>query len=228
MTGDQADILVRLKSVLPSRWFSDVTPVLDALLSSLSVTWTQIYSLLNYTRAQSRIATATSFWLDMIADDCLGPLFTRRTNEADPAFRERITKELVRERCTRFAVAGVLSDLTGVPPQIFEPANCADTGSYSVGFPVAGTIGGGMAYGTTGGWGSLALPFTSFLRVQLPMGTGAGQLPGWDTGNAGYGSGFMAYASISTRNGQVTDADVSQALANVLPTAVTAWLQVSN
>jgi len=39
MLGDQQDMLRRIKTVLPARWFADASPVLDGVLSGLAAGW---------------------------------------------------------------------------------------------------------------------------------------------------------------------------------------------
>ena len=58
MTGDSQDLLLRLKQVLPLRWFPDDTPVLDTLLNGLGWAWVWVYGLLQYAISQARISTA--------------------------------------------------------------------------------------------------------------------------------------------------------------------------
>ena len=72
MTGDQQDMMARLRTVLPTRWFPDSAPVLDGLLSGLASGWSWAYQQLQYVKAQTRIATATDVWLDIIANDYFG------------------------------------------------------------------------------------------------------------------------------------------------------------
>ena len=142
MIGDATDMLRRLKAVLPARWFADDSPILDGMLTGLSWGWTWVYGLLTYVRAQTRIATATDVWLDIIAQDFFATRVFRRPSELDNVLRRRIQRELVRERGTRAAVISVLTDLTGRMPQVFEPARPADTGGY--GSATAGGAGGGL------------------------------------------------------------------------------------
>ena len=78
MTGDQQDILARLRTVLPARWFPDDAPVLDGLLNGLASGWSFAYQQLQYVKAQTRIATATDVWLDIIALDFFGGRLVRR------------------------------------------------------------------------------------------------------------------------------------------------------
>lgn len=67
-TGDQTDIFRRIKALLP-QWFSDNTPVLDALLRGFAYATAFVYVLIAYAARQTRIKTATDGWLDMIAAD---------------------------------------------------------------------------------------------------------------------------------------------------------------
>ena len=64
-------------------------PVLDGVLSGLAAGWAWLYGLLGFVMAQTRIATATGVWLDMIARDCFGTRLSRRGAQADDAFRAR-------------------------------------------------------------------------------------------------------------------------------------------
>ena len=105
MTGDQQDILARLRNVLPARWFPESAPVLDALLNGLASSWSWAHDQLQYVKAQTRIATATDIWLDIIAQDFFGDRLIRRTGQSDAAFRSRIRRELFRERGTRGAMS---------------------------------------------------------------------------------------------------------------------------
>jgi hypothetical protein len=72
MTGDQQDMLSRLRTVLPMRWFPDDAPILTGLLSGLASAWSWAHDLLQCVTAQTRIATATDIWLDIIAQDYFG------------------------------------------------------------------------------------------------------------------------------------------------------------
>src|SRR5580698_3442021 len=153
-TGDANDMLGRIKSLLPARWFPDSTPVLDALLSGAAWALSLIYGLIQYAQLQTRIATATDGFLDLISFDFFGTNLPRRAQEADTPFRARILATLLREKVTRNGMIAALVNLTGRTPFIFEPARPADTGAYSV-----STSG----YGVAGGYGSLMLPAQFFI-----------------------------------------------------------------
>lgn len=217
MTGDQADMVSRLKSTLPARWFPDSTPVLDGLLSGLAWSWSWLFAMLAYVRLQTRLATATDQSLDQIANDCLGSRLFRRGAEPDQAYRRRIGLELLRDRATRQALVGALTDLTGRAPVIFEPSRPADTGAWN----------GPLGYGLAGGWGSLLLPFQAFVTAYRAQGSGIANTAGYG-GPAGYGQGAFQYASLAMLTGQVTDADITTAIAGVMPTASIAWTRISN
>jgi hypothetical protein len=224
MTGDHQDMLTRLRTVLPTRWFPDQAPVLDGLLSGLASSWSWTYELLQYVIAQRRIATASDVWLDVIARDFFGGRLLRRSGQSDEALRGRIRRELFRERGTRGAIVSALQDLTGRAPQVFEPARPTDTGGYA---SLTGA-GGGVAYGTHGGWGNLGLPFQCFVMAYRPVGNGIATVAGWGGPVGGYGRGTIEYASLEMVQGQVTDADIHATVADVLPVSAIAWTRITS
>jgi hypothetical protein len=224
MIGDQQDMLARLRAALPARWFPDSAPVLDGLLGGLASGWSWAYQLLQYVKTQARIATATDVWLDIIANDFFGDRLARRAGQGDAAFRNRIQRELFRERGTRGAIVAVLQDLTGRGPFVFEPARSTDTGGYT---SMSGG-GGGLGYGSAGGWGSVALPFQCFITAYRPVGSGIATVSGWGGPCGGYGQGTIEYASLEMVQGQVTDDDIYAAVADVLPVAAIGWTRITN
>ena len=224
MIGDQEDMSGRLRAVLPTQWFPDSTPVLDAVLSGFASGWSWIYGILRYVQSQTRIATASDVWLDVIAVDFFGDRLARRANQDDGVLRGRITRELFRERGTRTAVLKVLEDLTGRAPIIFEPSRPPDTGGYML---KAGVV-CGLAYGMVGGWGSLALPFQCFITVFRPSGAGISIVSGWNAPGAGYGKGPIEYGNLMMIDGQVTDDTVYATVASVLPIATIGWTSIVN
>lgn len=224
MTGDQDDMGRRIRAVLPTRWFPDASPVLDGLVFGLAWSWAWLYGLLTYVRSQTRLATASGVWLDMIAADYFGDAVARRAGEADDALRTRVSVELNRERGTRSAVASVLQDLTGHAPTIFEPSRATDTGGWGG----AGAAAMGLAYGAAGGWGSLVLPFQFFITAYRPSGQGVPEVGGWGTSAGGYGRGAIEYAAASSFESGVSDMAINAAIAGVLPVATIAWTQITN
>jgi hypothetical protein len=133
---------------LPLRWFADSAPVLNGVLSGLASAWTVIWSNLQFTVSQTRIATAMGSWLDTIAQDFFAGRLLRMGSETDAAFRTRILAELFRIRGTRAALSAMMTQLCGTTPYIFEPTNIRDTGGY-------GSAGSSCAlfYNTAGGGG---------------------------------------------------------------------------
>jgi hypothetical protein len=224
MLGDQQDMLMRMRAVLPTRWFPDNAPVLDGVLGGLANTWSWAFRLLSYVRAQTRIATATDIWLDIIALDFFGDRLVRRTGQGDEILRSRIRRELFRERGSREAIIAALRDLTGRAPIIFEPSRTTDTGGYS---STAHTS-GGMGYGVAGGWGNLGLPFQCFITAYRSSGTGISTVSGWGNPFGGYGRGTLEYASLEMVLGQVTDDDIHATIADVLPVAAVGWTKITN
>ncbi len=223
MTGDQQDMLSRLKAVLPAGWFSDTTPILDGLLTGLAWAWAWSYNLLQYVKSQTRIATTTNVWLDIIAQDFFGAQLVRK-GQSDAAFRNRIQLELMRHRATRGALIATLQDLTGRTPAVFEPARATDTGGYGrIGSPATG-----LAYGYIGGWGSLALSFQCFVTAYRPAGVGISEVAGWGSQTGAYGAGVIEYASLAMVQAQVTDADICAAIAAIMPAATIGWTRITN
>ena len=110
MTGDQQDMLARLRAVLPTRWFPDSAPVLDGLLSGLASGWSWAYQQLQYVKAQTRIATATDVWLDIIAHDFFGNRLVRRTGQERRRIPQsdsaRVVPRTRNTRCDRLGAAG--------------------------------------------------------------------------------------------------------------------------
>ncbi len=212
-TGDTADMLVRLRGVLPQRWLADETPVLDAVLAGLASAWSGLYLLLQLVSAQSRIATASDQFLDMVSTDFFGVALPRRPGEEDVGFRTRIDRELFRERGTRAAITTMLTDLTGRAPLIFEPTRAMDTGAWST---------ASMGYGVAGAWGSLSLPYQCFVTAYRPIGTGIANAGGYST------AGVHEYADLDWIVVPVTDANIYAAVASVMPAATIAWTRISS
>lgn len=226
MKGDLADFVSRLSVVLPKRWFAEQSPNLVAMLTSIATPWVWLYGLITYVITQTRLATATDDWLDLISNDYFGHSLSRQPNEADFSYRRRIQAALLREGATRSAVSAGLESLIGARPAIFEPANCMDTGSYGdpaegPNMPVTG-----MAYGQAGGWGNLQLPLQFFVTAARPPTPGLGMLAGYGTSNGGYGAGAISYVNLSLLAGHVSDADIEATLCSLLPINAMAWLRI--
>lgn len=218
MLGDQGDILGRLRTVLPPRWFPDTAPVLDGLLSGVANIWAAAYAQLQFVRAQTRIATATETFLDMIAADFFGVRLRRRVGQDDDSLRRTIGLEMLRERATRGALQRMLEDLTGRTPVIFEPTRPADTRGWGV----------ACGWGVAGGWGSLSMPFQCLVTAYRPQDGGISRLSGWDEPAGSWGGGSIGYISLSMVGGLVSDDEIAAAVAGVMPVATTAWMRISN
>jgi hypothetical protein len=207
--GTQPDLVSRLKSVLPTGWFADSTPVLDGVLNGLAAGWAGVFGLLGYVQMQTRIATASDTFLDLVAADFFAGRITRSAGEPDESLRARIDRELLRERATR-----------GALQRIFEPTRLQDTGAYGI----ASTL----AYGLVGGYGSFALPFQCFVRAYRPLGGGVANSNGYGGGLGGYGVGGAQYVTLSMAARTVLDSAIAAAIAETMPVATTAWLAVSD
>jgi hypothetical protein len=246
-TGDQDDMLGRLLTVVPARWFPALSPVLTALLSGLAAGWAAMYAQIAYLVLQTRVATATGSWLDGVSWDFFGGMLPRLVNETDAQFSLRIRQNFFAPKVTRAAVAAALFNLTGREPWIFEPRNTSDSGGYgSITHP---KLGGSRGYSVAGGYGNLLLPFQEFIVAYRPVGqgiavvTGYGTIPistqgagvngayGTGTGGTGYNggsAGAIEYGNLSEIVGQITDADIYAAAANTLPAGNIAWMAITN
>jgi hypothetical protein len=224
MTGDQSEMQARLRAALPNGWFADDAPILSGVLAGLADAWAWLYAMLAYVRLQTRIATATDGWLDLMARDYGGPTWARQTGETDAAFRTRIRANLQRLRGTRAALIASLTQLTGRTPVIFEPGYPPDTGGY-------GSI--GLGWNTAGGWGSLALPYQCFVTAYRPSGGGIANSGGWGSASTPFALGgwntlALQYGDASLVEGEVTDAEILATVADCMPAATIAWTALSN
>ncbi len=218
MTGDQADMLSRLKAVLP-RWFPDASPILDAVLAGWASAHAAVYDLIRFGELQARIRTATDGWLDMIASDFFGNTLVRAVGQSDRSFRTRILVNLLRERATRNALRRVLLDVTGREPVIIEPTRPADCGGYGI---------SACGYGAAGYYGSLSMPFQCFVQAKRPASSGIPQVGGYGTPALAYTTPSSSkYASISEAAASASDADIYAAIDSVRPAGTTVWANIS-
>lgn len=197
MRGDQADVFARIKNLLPN-WFGQdaaPTPILDGLLQAPAAVLSFVYSLYQYARQQTRIATASDGWLDLIAQDFYGDTLPRQSGESDSAYRARIQANLFPPSNTIAAISASLTQITGMEPRIVEPWRPALTGVWD------GAAGQGMAFWDVD---NAATPFrwTDGQRGALyidvvvePLATLNGyEMPAWDVAPGGwdtYSSSFI-------------------------------------
>jgi hypothetical protein len=217
--GTTADMVVRIKSVLPTNWFCDTSPNLDALLAGLGSIWSGLYSLLRSVRLQARIATASGVFLDIAAQDYCGDKLSRRAGEADYPFSLRIRANLLAPHATREALVEVLLQLTGRHPKIFEPTNSSDTGGYNT-----STLG----YNTTGGYGSMMLPYQVFVTAYRPNSTPVSNAGGYNMGPGGYNNAPMFYIESIDTTGVLNDVEIYAAITETLPVNAVAWTHLLN
>lgn len=219
-TGDTNDMVFRIKANLPQHWFNDSTPILNAIINGLASTLAFIYSLINYARNQTRIATATDGFLDLISFDFFGLTLPRRPQEQDIPFRARILANLFPQRVTRAGMISTLQALTGRTPDIFEPARPMDTGVWSS--PKSG-------WSSSGRWGSRVLPAQVFIVAYRPASSGIPYIAGWGVAGSGWSvAGQAKWSNLSEVTGFVTDADIYAAIAATKAEGTIAWVQLSN
>lgn len=218
-TGDAKDVQSRLAALIPWSWFPVGTvPLFMAILAGIASALSFDYTLLSYIRLQTRIATATDGFLDLIAWDFFGADLLRANGQNDASFLASIKAAMFRERNTRNAVVSILTDLTGRAPVIFEPWRPTDSGGYST---------NGCFYGARGGYGSQALQQQAFVRAYRPKSQGIPNVAGYGDSESGYGAGQGMYASLASIGG-ITDADIYAAVDSVRPTCAILWVDIES
>ncbi len=172
--------------------------------------------------------TASDMWLDLVGLDFFGPRLLRAPGQSDESFRAILLKNILRPLATRNALIAALTDLTGRVPTVFEPANPCDTGGYGGILRGGVAAGGGVGYGTAGGWGNLSLPFQCFVTAYRPHLNGAANLSGWAVAAAGYGIGALEYVGSDMAQGQITDKSILQEISNVCPVGIVVWARIAS
>ncbi|OZB40978.1 MAG: hypothetical protein B7X48_02725 [Acidiphilium sp. 34-60-192] len=193
-------VSARLRALLPTGWFSDNTPVLDALTLGMGALWVGLIGVIDTVRAQTRMATASGVFLDLAALDYCGTAINRRAGESA-------------------ALVAAIERVTGRAPQIFEPFNPTDCGGYST-----NTLG----YGVRGGYGSLALPYQLFVTAYRPDAVPASHAGGYNQGPGGYNVGPMAWVASGDNPGLLTDSQIYAAIVNALPVNAVAWTRLED
>lgn len=222
MTGNSADIVSRVKRLIPNRWFKWVAPYRDAVLGGLADSAAWNYTLIGYAKAQTRLATAYGIWLDILAFDFLGGTLTR-DGLLDDAFRAVIRATILQERVTRAGMLSAVTKVTGLTPIIFEPWNTGDTGAY--GNQAAGIIAGGQfGYGVgKGGYGSMNLPAQAFMQIYRLTPSGVPNVDGWTGTIGGYGVGAIEYVNSNTVLEGITDAVIYKVINLTKATGSVIW-----
>lgn len=130
--GDQPDLFGRIKRLLPNWFGQDVapTPILDGLLQGPAWLLSFVYSLIAYAKLQTRLATATDGWLDLISQDFLGSSLPRNLGESDATFLARIKANLFPPSNTVAAIVAAVGAITGTTPRLMEPWRPSQTGVW--------------------------------------------------------------------------------------------------
>jgi len=207
MTGDQDDMIQRQRAVIPRSWFPTVSPVLDGVLAGMATVASHVYALVGYAKAQTRLATASDGWLDLLAYDFFRLRFKRSLNESDDVWRARIRAEILRPRATRASIIQALTTLTGREPKFFEPSNPMDCGGLGDG-TLSDVPWSGLALNVTGRIGSLAYPGQAFITAYRPNGQGVPFVSGYNEAAGGYGQGAIEYVGLKQITGPISDAQI--------------------
>ncbi|UGY15102.1 hypothetical protein HAP48_0042360 [Bradyrhizobium septentrionale] len=221
-TGDSDDILRRVRRLLPRRWWQWGAPLRDTILGGLSDLAAWCFDWTTYARKQTRLATATGIWLDVLCYDFLQRHLTRGS-ASDEVFRALIDATIFTERVTRKGMSDSVVILTGSRPWIFEPWNTFDTGAYSSSAQAYGQMGYGVGQG---GYGNMNLPGQLFMKVLRGANSGVPNADGYGGYTGGYGFGSVELVGNATRLMGVTDQQIEKLITFTKPTGVTVWLQI--
>ena len=229
--GSSADIQQRVLMVMPRRWWTWKATIQGWIIGGLSDSASWAYSWFVYALQQSRIATSTGPFLDIIAYDYLRRYLTRQ-GMSDVLFRTVIMATILQERVTRFGMIQALTNILGVAPQVIEPWHTGDCGGY--GSP-------NVAYGRAGAWGSIALPGQVFMKLSItgllprgvPNATGYGGYAGgyYGSGTGTYGhigtdAGAIEYVGSAVAQIGVTDRIIYRIIKFTRPTGVICWTRI--
>lgn len=246
---DSNDTVNRLYALIPQGWFPDLadSPDLQAILSGIASSYSTadqdgVYQLLQYVEQQTRISTASGFWLDMIAGDFFGTHLTRNwPAEPDSSFRRRIMLNLLAPRGSRCALFSNVTNLTGYYPKIVELRNTNDCGSYT---SLANWSWGGCAYNEVGAYGTMLMPYQLLINVTRPFGEGIPNVNGYGMSGGGYAElpqpfGYVGglrpinwgngeYVELTDIIGPVTDQNIYDTIAHTMPAGTIAWTNISD
>jgi hypothetical protein len=231
-TGDQNDMAARIRSYLPQGWFPSAglpitpatsavepAPVLNAILQGFASALAFCYSLITYTRLQTRIATATDGFLDLIANDFFGTMIMRGLGQSDSLFRRVILGNLFIQLVTRVGITGVLVELTGRTPTIFEPSRPMD--AFCLGIPQNG----GLGYSQLGDY---LMPAQALIIAHLPLTQGIPYVAGLGSTYGGLTqSPYMNLPAPNSGGNFVTAANIYAAVEASRAVGVTTWVNIS-
>lgn len=218
-TGDANDMASRMLRVLPAKWFPDTAPVLNSILQGFGAGFAFIYQQIQALQAQSRMATSSDSWVDLLVADYRGGELVRRPGESDAKYLARFLP-VFREAVTRQAMIDRLEALTGNTPWIFEMTRPYDTGAYGIALAygnAAGSVG-------AGGYGSMSYPYQCLIQIAPPSGLGVANVAGYSIGPGGYGIGAIEYASLAFESPHVTSQDILDCITGCLMAGCTAWV----
>lgn len=219
MTGDQPDIIARLKRWLPGGWFPpDIGTRIYSIIAGFASLLAVIWATISYVALQTRVATTTDGFLDLASKDFFDANLKRLPGETDTAYSLRIRNEVFRDRLTRNAIDQQVFDITGNHPIITELQRPADIGCLGYTFA--------MGYGLLG---SRSDTCAVFITTTPPTSSGIPNVAGWGSYLAGLGSGSMVACDPSMIEGSgYSEDDIYAALDRIRAAGVTYWVRFTS
>lgn len=214
--GSSADILARIKRLIPNRWFAWNAPYRDAVIGGLSDLGSWCYSLILYAQKQARLATATGPFLDIFAYDFTGR-YLRRNKANDAVFRAKIKATVLQERVTRAGMNNAVTLLVGTAPTILEFWNTGDCGGFDV---------GGCGYDVAGAWGSYDYPAQFLITVNPGPNAGIPDVDGYGGYSGGYDVGAIEYTEDAEVQVGISNQDVYDVINATKPTGSIGWTKI--
>lgn len=219
--GTVADFVARLRNRFPVGWAGSATkaPIFAALILGMATAHANFYALAQFAGQMIYVQSASGGWLDTWAYDFFGPYLLRNFGESGTSFLSRIKSLLFASTCTRDAVTGIVTKLTGVDPTLVEPWRGPDTFALGVDTFALGVAGEGRL-------GSTDMPFQAFLfipSVASNVGGMALDVNGMALDVSSSGNYLNDNAS-----GLTSQKDVMNAVNLVRPIGVTVWADFTN
>jgi hypothetical protein len=223
---ETAGFAARLRALLPYSWFPTTTagqpsnsPVLDGVLKGYGAVWAGLWQQLQYAILQTRIATATDRFLEMLAADYLGAGFLRKPGETDTAFQVRIKAAIFAPEVTRTAIISRVTALTGIAPKFVEAFNPTDCGGWNQ---------NAWGWGSGGAWGNHKATCQFFIVAYRPRIVPVANNNGWGGFLSGWGVGLWRWLSGVQMAPAVSDQDIINAILAAKAEGIVAWVQIQD
>jgi hypothetical protein len=84
------------------------------------------------------------------------------------------------------------------------------------------------AYNAAGGWGSLEMPFQTFVRALRPITPGIAMVNGWGGCIGGFGMALSGYISLETNTSEPSDEEICREVARTSSAGAIVWISITS